>query len=505
MTTMADPSDDSSDRGTGGKLLLYFSDVFEVEPADLESYGAFNVSLINDLPLFIDPFLLFNSKKPEYQDLHRDIIRYVRLLRDKSASGSVSPGLLQAWYFFKEVRQNWLGFSKIGNSGSGLARTFAESLNQNLGSVFANFGEETITKGSHLEKLTLIRGGVGKDNISDFTTNLIKRYLLEYTQSFATRWIRPEYRSICAVQKVSFNYETESWEVGSFDLPIFERDFVLLTPKDMLTKDETWINRDDLISRFDGIASALPDAELRELVNNRLRRQLPRKPKEEEIREAKGNTLLAFPAIVEYYIKAKEDDGDKAESVSDAKVRLTETTFVEGLRSGLVNKLFEATPFYETLGNTKEEARKRVLFLKDVIENQDGYRVFWPNGQAIRSEADLHLLYRLTWCGTVSDVNREVNNGRGPVDFKISRGAHDKSLVEFKLASNSQLKRNLQNQVAVYLSANNTDRALKVITYFTVADLHKVEAILQELEMSDCEDIILIDARKDNKPSGSKA
>jgi hypothetical protein len=66
----------------------------------------------------------------------------------------------------------------------------------------------------------------------------------------------------------------------------------------------------------------------------------------------------------------------------------------------------------------------------------------------------MHILYRLTWCGTVSDVNREVNNGRGPVDFKASRGTFDKSLIEFKLASNTQLRRNLQNQVEIYLKAN---------------------------------------------------
>ena len=37
---------------------IYFSDFFQVSPDILEKYGAFNVSLINDLPLFIDPFLL---------------------------------------------------------------------------------------------------------------------------------------------------------------------------------------------------------------------------------------------------------------------------------------------------------------------------------------------------------------------------------------------------------------------------------------------------------------
>ncbi|WP_269078769.1 hypothetical protein [Endozoicomonas numazuensis] len=39
-------------------MNIYFSDYFDVEKEDLEKYGAFNVSLINDLPVFIDPFLL---------------------------------------------------------------------------------------------------------------------------------------------------------------------------------------------------------------------------------------------------------------------------------------------------------------------------------------------------------------------------------------------------------------------------------------------------------------
>jgi hypothetical protein len=62
-------------------IEIYFSDVFEIEPEELESYGAFNISLVNDLPLFIDPFLLFNSRKPEYKALHADMIRYLRLKR----------------------------------------------------------------------------------------------------------------------------------------------------------------------------------------------------------------------------------------------------------------------------------------------------------------------------------------------------------------------------------------------------------------------------------------
>lgn len=42
-------------------LHIYFSDYFGIEQDIVESYGAVNISLINDLPLFVDPFLLFNS------------------------------------------------------------------------------------------------------------------------------------------------------------------------------------------------------------------------------------------------------------------------------------------------------------------------------------------------------------------------------------------------------------------------------------------------------------
>ena len=65
-------------------IKVHFTDFFRVTPEALEACGAFNISLINDLPLFVDPFLLFNSEKPEYQALHEEMIRYLKFLRDHS-------------------------------------------------------------------------------------------------------------------------------------------------------------------------------------------------------------------------------------------------------------------------------------------------------------------------------------------------------------------------------------------------------------------------------------
>jgi hypothetical protein len=58
-------------------------------------------------------------------------------------------------------------------------------------------------------------------------------------------------------------------------------------------------------------------------------------------------------------------------------------------------------------------------------------------------------LFALLLARSRFDVNREPNNGRGPVDFKLSEGSADMSLIEFKLAKSTSLKRNLQRQLTI--------------------------------------------------------
>jgi hypothetical protein len=114
-------------------------------------------------------------------------------------------------------------------------------------------------------------------------------------------------------------------------------------------------------------------------------------------------------------------------------------------------------------------------------------------------------MFRLVWFGTPSDVSSEANDGRGPADFKVSRGARDKTIVEMKLASNTALRRNLQHQTAIYQRASAAGASIKVIMFFTLEERARVLAILDDLKLRDSPNVILIDARSDNKPSGSKA
>jgi len=76
-------------------------------------------------------------------------------------------------------------------------------------------------------------------------------------------------------------------------------------------------------------------------------------------------------------------------------------------------------------------------------------------------------------------------------------------LLEFKLASNKKLPQNLKNQVEVYKKANDTNKAIKVIFYFTESELNKVNGLLKDLDIENSDAIILVDCRSDNKISAS--
>lgn len=181
----------------------------------------------------------------------------------------------------------------------------------------------------------------------------------------------------------------------------------------------------------------------------------------------------------------------------------TEDVFHEYLGE-LINGLKVNTHFYEG-ANSYEECIRKVGEFKSYIENNDGYKVVQAAMKVSRKEEIVQLFFGLAWLGSTYDFNREVNNGRGSVDFKVSKGSADKTVIEFKLASSSSLEKNLEKQLEVYKDANRTNFGLKVIFITGEHEVKKVEDVLNRLKLNNREDVITIDARDDNKPSASKA
>lgn len=487
-----------------------FTEYYGVSKTALKKAGFFNISLISDLQLFIDPFHLFHSKKAEYNALHDEIIKYLVFLRKQSierAGRPLTPGELNSYYKFPEVKQNWFGYAVIGNQGRGLGKKFADQLNENFYKLFKD------SPPGHLEKLTLIADRVGKDTISDFTANFIHAHLAKQTEKFAAKHIAKSKLGEFTIKKAEFDYLTKTWKPRKFTLPKLDRDYVLLTPKDLLTKEDPWINRNDLIEDFDEIPYAASNAELQQQLisyfNEKLKEYREEKKskktgKTKLVETAKSRKMAAkatvqrHPETIDIYISLKEQRGDQAAKISDEYVTQIETfkenqytTFVDSIKPGLGRP------------TTLDEARARAKYFKDCIELKDLYKNLYV-GDKPATESWIQRLFWFVWFGTPSDVNREPKNGLGEPDYTVSIGAYDKSLVEFKMASSGTLEKNILNQIETYKKTNKTKRGIWVIMVFTDKQYEKVSSLIKQYDLNP-EDHIVVDARKNNKKTASKA
>ena len=140
---------------------------------------------------------------------------------------------------------------------------------------------------------------------------------------------------------------------------------------------------------FEEIPVALPDAALRAQVFNYFNRVLvrhkEREPNKAERENAALATILQFPQLIDYYIRMKEDSGDEATHTSAQKVVETEQRFIHQLRE-LQEVLGSLTRFYRAPSNTYRETHSRLAYLKDVIENKGGHRMFYYDGKPLQRE-----------------------------------------------------------------------------------------------------------------------
>lgn len=473
---------------------LFFSDYFEISPAVLQKYGALNICLEADLPLFIDPFLLFASEKPRYRSLHTKIVDHLLVLKAVALSTD-SPNV--ELFKFPEVKQNWLGVCKWGNEGRGLGTKFANNLIKAFRGFYRNFGQEQILESSHIEKLTLVGAGIGRDFISDFTANLALEYLLSYTERFAIKHLQPNQRERFSVRCV-YDAKLKVWHPKSFELPYFYRpgdsgDFIVLTPVDILSKDEAFISHSSFVDQFRSITNSLDNSSLRSSINEYFASRLPPKPKRDDVQYAIQKTVEKFPEILDFYIQHQEQNKSQATAASAEKVDKLKSEIIETV-SQLIRTLYKQSTFYRTSTTSYREALDRAIFFKEVIEDNDGYRVFYKDGKPIAREESVQRIFRLTWFSSPYDVNAEVNNGRGPADYKISFGARDATIVEFKLGSSTSIERNLRNQAAIYKKASKAIGDIVVILCYTRSEIAHVQRILKKLKIEDAENIVLIDA-----------
>ena len=115
-------------------------------------------------------------------------------------------------------------------------------------------------------------------------------------------------------------------------------------------------------------------------------------------------------------------------------------------------------------------------------------------------------MFRLVWMGTDFKDSYEANSGRGEADVVISKGQNNQCIAEFKLAKNRNGLTKVFKQADIYCKANRCTEKIIVIFYFDEKEYNNVQKWINDNNLVNLidKDIILIDCRNDNKPSGSK-
>jgi hypothetical protein len=195
-------------------------------------------NLTSDIPVCIDPFLLYKSRDPFLRDLHERVLGVFRRAFELHGRGDRAE--LDRLIDFPEVNAIGFGYTRGGIAGSGLGWHLNRLLADLLGE-----SEEIRERGlRHIEELQLLSVGVGPDRVSDIAANILKLPLAEYTQQQCALWGIP--LTARAPLAHALDHADMEWLDGYHDLPVnpLSGQPMLLVPR-RVTRLLPWINYDD--------------------------------------------------------------------------------------------------------------------------------------------------------------------------------------------------------------------------------------------------------------------
>lgn len=130
-----------------------------------------------------------------------------------------------------------------------------------------------------------------------------------------------------------------------------------------------------------------------------------------------------------------------------------------------------------------------IMRYKKIVENERGWENLWENNKKIpvkEKQIQNHFWSSITMYLESQKIKyeRETETGRGPVDFSFENGVSTKVFVEFKLASNSAIRRNFIEQIKSYMKNGACDSSYLVVVGFSKEDSSVLEGVNESIERS---------------------
>lgn len=199
--------------------------------------------LSEDIPLYVDPFLLWKSPSQQDQALHTAITNSFNHLNFLTKKGRVDDAV-EILIELSECAEVGLGVSKT-RKGVRIGKNQAEQVLQ----LFADIPEYGEFGFTHFEAIQLYVDGISKDRVSDLACSFIKSFLIDYTIDQCESLGIPLEDTV--VHSV-YNYQKNELDADeSVKLPVnpLTKDAIIFTPKRWL-RFAPWISYEDYFQSY---------------------------------------------------------------------------------------------------------------------------------------------------------------------------------------------------------------------------------------------------------------
>ncbi|MBZ9806942.1 hypothetical protein [Mesorhizobium sp. ESP-6-2] len=196
-----------------------------------------------DVPLYVDPFLLWRSPSLQDQALHTGLLNAFNHLGYLVSKGDEANAIATL------IAASECDEVGLGSSATRRGKRIGEAKAQEITSLFKKVPRYAHTGFRHFEEIQFFVDGISKDRISDITCSFLKSFLIDFTIQQCDRLGIPRQRS--DVHNV-YNARKNAFEtVSGIDMPANPRDGrpLIFVPKRWL-RFVPWINYDEYFEKY---------------------------------------------------------------------------------------------------------------------------------------------------------------------------------------------------------------------------------------------------------------
>ncbi len=351
---------------------MKFTKAFKMKKTQAE-LDFVDVPLHTDIPLFIDPYAISKRNDNWSIECHNTIVEFFQRAVDAIRANNDGEAI-RMFSQLKETNETHLGLSIGRSKGRGVSGGQAQLLHNKL-------KESSAVRTGFLSELAdceLLVEGIGPDKISDITTRIIKKKLIEYTTNqcnllgIDTDLVASGY---------SWDRENQCWVDSYENLPVYKGNRILLVPKAIAR----WEFSYDFVEYYNRFV--LEYLQIEHLNANSSLVQTLKKGKKRVVYKTVLKKTKKYPCSKEYIYKFSKKHPDVLEKYKKTKAgrikEISNEEIIEGFDAHATTNLLIKT--LRTISTGSNEATKYHDLIIGVLEF-----IFYPLLMYPKKEVEIH-------------------------------------------------------------------------------------------------------------------